>query len=92
MLATEVIKKPILTEKSTYDMNERNRYTFEVDRRATKTDIKEAVEELYNVKVDGVATQIRKGKVRRMRYGYSQEKGTKKATVRLAEGQSIELF
>jgi len=92
MLATDVIKKPILTEKSTFDMNERNRYTFEVDRRATKTDIKDAVESLYNVKVDGVATQVRKGKARRMRYGYVQEASTKKATVRLAEGQSIELF
>ena len=48
-----VIKKPVLTEKSTEAMNEFGRYTFEVDRRATKTDVKEAVEKLYGVEVVG---------------------------------------
>lgn len=92
MDATYVIKKPMLTEKSTTAMNEQSRYTFLVDRRATKDEIKGAVESLYGVKVVGVTTQRRKGKERRLRYGWVTEKVTKKATVRLAEGQTIELF
>ena len=92
MDATYVIKKPILTEKSTTAMNEDGRYTFLVDRRATKTEIKDAVESLYGVKVVGVTTQLRKGKERRLRYGWVTEKVTKKATVKLQEGQTIDLF
>ncbi len=92
MDATYVIKKPMLTEKTTTAMNEQSRYTFLVDRRATKDEIKGAVESLYGVKVVGVTTQRRKGKERRLRYGWVTEKVTKKATVRLAEGQTIELF
>ncbi|MEM1071664.1 MAG: 50S ribosomal protein L23 [Planctomycetota bacterium] len=91
MDAAYVIKKPILTEKSTAGM-EMGKYTFLVDRRATKTDVKQAIEQLYGVKVEGVATQLRKGKVRRYRYGYATESSTKKATVTLAEGATIELF
>ena len=92
MDATYVIKKPMLTEKTTTAMNEQSRYTFLVDRRASKDEIKGAVESLYGVKVVGVTTQRRKGKERRLRYGWVTEKVTKKATVRLAEGQTIELF
>ncbi|MCC7390043.1 MAG: 50S ribosomal protein L23 [Phycisphaerales bacterium] len=92
MDATYVIKKPILTEKSTTAMNEEGRYSFLVDRRASKTEIKSAVESIYGVKVVGVTTQVRKGRERRLRYGWVTEKVTKKATVRLAEGQTIELF
>lgn len=92
MDATYVIKKPMLTEKTTTAMNEQSRYTFLVDRRATKDEIRGAVESLYGVKVVGVTTQRRKGKERRLRYGWVTEKVTKKATVRLAEGQTIDLF
>lgn len=92
MDATYVIKKPMLTEKSTFAMNEEGRYTFLVDRRASKDEIKRAVEELYGVKVVGVTTQVRKGKERRLKYGWVTEKVTKKAMVRLAEGQTIDLF
>ena len=92
MLPTNVIKRPILTEKSTFSMNERGQYAFVVDVHARKDDIKRAVEELYKVKVVGVNTQVRKGKQRRLRYGLVTESTTKKATVRLAEGQTIELF
>lgn len=92
MHASYVIKKPLLTEKSTTAMNEEGRYTFLVDRRASKDQIRRAVEELYGVKVTGVTTQLRKGRERRMRYGWVTEKVTKKATVRLADGEVIELF
>lgn len=87
-----IIRKPVLTEKSTEAMNEQGRYTFEVDRRATKTDIKQAIEKLYEVHVEGVQTRTHKGKVRRLRYGYVREKVKKVATVRLREGETIELF
>ena len=92
MQAHYVIKKPLVTEKSTFAMGERSQYAFEVDPRATKDDIKRAVEQLYKVKVVGVNTQNRKGKQRRLRYGLVVEPTTKKATVRLAEGQTIEMF
>lgn len=92
MDATYVIKKPMLTEKSTFAMNEQGRYTFLVDRTASKDAVKKAIETLYGVKVVGVTTQVRKGKERRLKYGWVSEKLTKKAVVRLAEGQTIELF
>lgn len=92
MHATYVIKKPLLTEKSTVGMSEMNTYTFLVDRTATKDEIKDAVEAIYKVKVAGVRTQIRKGKLRRLKHGYSTEGLTKKATVRVAEGQAIEMI
>jgi len=92
MEALYVIRKPLLSEKSTYGMNEQNRYAFMVDRRASKTDIKTAIEALYSVKVASVNTQVRKGKTRRLKYGPVTEPETKKATVRLQEGQKIELF
>lgn len=92
MHASYIIRKPLLTEKSTVGMSDLNTYTFEVARTATKDEIKAAVETLYGVKVAGVRTQVRKGKLRRLKFGYSQEQGTKKASVRVAEGQKIELI
>lgn len=87
-----IIRKPVLTEKSTEAMNELGRYTFEVDRRATKSDIKGAIESLYGVHVEGVQTRTLKGKVRRLKYGYVRESLKKTATVRLRDGEVIELF
>jgi len=87
-----VIKKPLVTERSTAVMADNNQYTFLVDRRASKLDVKHAVQSLYGVRVEGVTTQVRKGKRRRLRYGYVQEATTKKAVVRLPEGQAIDLF
>lgn len=92
MKSIDVIKRPLITEKGTWGMNEQNRYAFVVNPRATKTDIKRAVEELYNVKVERVNTQTRKGEHRRFKYGIRREATTKLATVRLAEGNTIELF
>lgn len=87
-----VIKKPLLTEKSTNAMNEENTYTFLVDRRASKDEIREAVERLYGVKVQGVRTVNRKGRSRRLRYGWVSMGEHKKAMVRLREGDEIELY
>lgn len=92
MLATTVIRKPLISEKSTFDSNERNRFAFEVDRRATKEDIKKAVESIYNVRVVKVATQNRKGKMRRYKYGYVQIAPWKRAIVRVHPEDRIELF
>lgn len=87
-----ILRKPLLTEKSTLAMEEANVYAFEVDRSATKTDIKNAVEELFGVKVLKVTTQTRKGGSRRFRYGTVEAGKWKRATVRVVEGQAIELF
>ena len=92
MEADYVIKRPILTEKRTFGMDEKAQYSFLVDAHARKDQIKRAVEQLYKVKVVGVSTQVRKGKQRRLRVGVVEEPTTKKAIVRLAEGQVIELF
>jgi len=87
----EVIKRPIITEK-TSDLMGENKYTFAVDRRANKLEIKEAVEKLFDVKVLNVNTM--NVKPRRHRVGRYEgfKSGYKKAIVTLAEGNSIELF
>ena len=91
MESTIVIRKPLVTEKNTTAI-EQNRYAFEVDRRASKIDIKRAVEELYKVRVTGVNTANRDGKVRRTRYGYTQTSNVRKAIVRVHPDDRIELF
>jgi large subunit ribosomal protein L23 len=73
-------------------MNELNRYAFEVDPRASKEQIKSAVEDLYQVKVVKINTQVRKERARRMKYGVVEGKRWKMAVVRLQEGQTIDLF
>jgi large subunit ribosomal protein L23 len=90
--AIHIIKKPLVTEKHTFDMNEHNRYAFKVPVTATKTDIKKAIEHLYDVRVIGVATQIRKGGSRRTRRGIVTAKPWKKALVRVHPEDRIELF
>lgn len=89
--STYIIKKAIVTEKSTA-LNEQGVYTFLVDRRASKDQIKKAVEDQYSVKVQAVRTTTRKGEVRRIKSGWVREPEVKKAMVKLGEGQTIELF
>ena len=90
--ATDIIKKPLITEKTTWESGERNRYSFEVDKRAKKPQIKAAIEKLYGVRVESVATQVRKGKYFRTRFGPAKSSDWKKATVQLHEEDRIELF
>lgn len=90
--ATYVIKRPLITEKSTWESEARNRYSFEVAADARKADIKRAVESLYNVKVAKVSTQVRKGKYKRTRWGAAYTGNWKRATVQLAGDDRIELF
>ena len=89
--AEYIIKRPLLSEKSTAG-NEQNRYAFLVDPRATKVEIKSAVEKLYKVRVEGVNTVMRRGKFRRLKYGLTQESTTKKAIVKLHKDDKIELI
>ncbi|RMG61115.1 MAG: 50S ribosomal protein L23 [Deltaproteobacteria bacterium] len=87
-----VIKRPVITEKSTVLKETGNYVVFEVDKRATKTQIKKAVEELFNVKVLSVKTMIVPGKVKRLGRSVGRVPSWKKAIVKLREGDRIEFF
>ena len=91
MHPTTVIRKPLLTEKATMDAEMNNRYAFEVDRRANKAQIKNAVEMLYNVRVENVATQNRRGETRRLKYGWVSSGLIKRALVKIHPEDRIEL-
>ena len=90
--STYIIKKPLVTEKCTWENDSRNRFSFMVDMRATKPQIRKAVEEIYKVRVEKVATQIRKGMTYRTRHGVTNSGDWKKATVQLHEDDKIDLF
>lgn len=92
MHPTQIILKPLITEKSTWESGARNRYHFEVHAGANKEMIRRAVQELYKVRVTGVATQNRKGKYRRTRFGPAKTKDWKKAVVELHPDDRIDLF
>tara|TARA_B100000287_G_C20585270_1_gene761993 strand:+ start:626 stop:928 length:303 start_codon:yes stop_codon:yes gene_type:complete len=87
----DVIRKPIITEKATNSL-ELNQYTFEVDHRAAKPDIKSAVESLFDVKVISVNTMNPPRRTRRVGKFTGKRSQVKKAIVRLAEGEKIQLF
>jgi large subunit ribosomal protein L23 len=87
----DVIIRPVVSEKS-YSGLEQNRYTFLVRPDANKTEIKEAVQQIWNVRVTGVSTMNRKGKTKRFRFTRGKRPDQKRATVTLAEGDSIEIF
>jgi len=86
----QVLLGPVVTEKTTM-VAESNTLTFKVKPEATKPQIKEAIEALYKVKVDTVNTSNVKGKSKRFRGHIGQRSDWKKAYVRLAEGQSVDL-
>ncbi len=87
----DVIIRPVVSEKS-YEGIERNTYTFLVDKRANKTEIKEAVQSIWEVRVTSVNTLNRKGKSKRRRYTVGKKADQKRAIVTLAEGDAIEIF
>ena len=87
----DILLAPVVSEKS-YSLIDENKYTFVVDPRANKTEIKIAVEAVFNVTVIAVNTLNRKGKVRRTRYGLGKRPDTKRAIVTVAEGQRIDIF
>ena len=87
----EVLRRPIVTEKTTI-LSESRKYAFEVHKKATKPQIRRAVEDLYGVRVLSVATQNRKGQLRRNKLGQWRAKKMKQAIVKIHAEDKIELF
>ncbi|MCU7824292.1 50S ribosomal protein L23 [Kitasatospora sp. DSM 101779] len=87
----DVLIKPVISEKS-YSLLDENKYTFVVSPDANKTQIKQAVEAVFSVKVEAVNTLNRQGKRKRSRTGFGKRKDTKRAIVTLAEGNRIDIF
>jgi large subunit ribosomal protein L23 len=87
----DVLIAPVVSEKS-YGLLDQNKYTFLVRRDSNKSEIKIAVEQVFNVKVTSVNTINRMGKRRRTRLGWGSRPSTKRAIVSVAEGQRIDIF
>ena len=87
----EVIIRPVITEHS-YDMMEKNTYTFEVAKEANKVEIRQAVEQIFKVKVQAVNTMRYEGKMKRLGRTQGRRSDWKKAIVTLKPGETIELF
>ena len=87
----DVLIAPVVSEKS-YGLLDQNKYTFIVAPDANKTEIKIAVEKVFNVKVVSVNTLTREGKSLRTRFGIGKRKDTKRAIVKVATGQRIDIF
>ncbi|EWS82006.1 50S ribosomal protein L23 [Brachybacterium phenoliresistens] len=86
----DILLAPVVSEKS-YGLMDEGKYTFLVDPRANKTEIKIAVEKIFDVKVASVNTINRQGKTRRTRFGMGKRKDTKRAIVTLTDG-TIDIF
>ncbi|MDX1447379.1 50S ribosomal protein L23 [Lishizhenia sp.] len=94
---SQIIKKPIITEKATLDSEENNRFAFVVDRRANKIEIKKAVENMYGVTIEKVRTMTYGGGKSSVKYtnkGIVEQRNSvwKKAIVTVADGETIDLF
>ena len=87
-----VLRRPLLTEKSTIAREIGNEYAFEIDPRANKIDVKRAIEKLFDVKVKSVRTLNRPGKMKRMGVHQGRRAAWKKALVTLEEGSTLDLF
>ncbi|MDO5081394.1 50S ribosomal protein L23 [Buchananella hordeovulneris] len=86
----DIILGPVVSEKS-YSLMDEGKYTFLVDPRSNKTEIKIAIEKIFDVKVESVNTANRQGKTKRTRFGVGRRKATKRAIVTLREG-TIDIF
>lgn len=87
----QVIKRPLITEKNS-QMAEAGMYVFEVETKASKTDIKKAIEKLFRVKVSSVNTALCRGRSKRTKMGVGAVPYWKKAIVKLKSGEKIALF
>ena len=87
----DILLAPVVSEKS-YSLLDENKYTFIVDPRANKTEIKIAVEQVFGVKVISAHTRPRQGKTRRTRYGMGRRPNTKRAIISVAAGDRIDIF
>lgn len=88
----DIIKRPLVTEKTTKGQEKYQTYTFEVDIKANKSQIKQAIETIFPVKVKKIRTIIMKGKPRRFRFRISHQSDWKKAMVTLKEGYRIDVI
>ena len=88
----EIIKRPLDTEKLDRMRDRENKFAFEIDMKANKTEVKQAIEQLFKVKVLDVKTSIVRGKFRRIGRSEGQRPNWKKAIVTLKEGDAIQLF
>ena len=88
----DVIKRPLVTEKAENARQTKNVYMFEVDKRANKTLVKQAVKAIYNVVPEKINVLYKPGKVKRGRFGFGFKSGIKKAYVTLKKDDKIELF
>jgi large subunit ribosomal protein L23 len=88
----QVLKAPLITEKLDAMREEQSTYAFEIDRRATKTDVREAIEKLFKVRVVEVRTAIMRGKKKRLGVRMGQQSNWKRALVKLQPGQKLDIF
>jgi large subunit ribosomal protein L23 len=88
----QVLLRPLVTEKGMHRSTRNNAYAFEINKLATKVDVRRAVEELFEVKVTGVRIQNRRGKPRRSKFRQGQTRDWKKAIVTLDAEHRIDFF
>jgi large subunit ribosomal protein L23 len=92
MMQYDIIRRPLITEKTTIQKETSNQVSFEVDRRANRVEIKKAVEKIFSVRVAGVRTMQIKGKTKRRGRIVGKRKDWKKALVTLGPGERIDFF
>ncbi len=92
MIQYDIIKRPLVTEKTTIQKEENNQLSFEVDRRANRVEIKRAVEKIFKVRVANIRTMHVKGKTKRRGRILGKRRDWKKAIVTLMPGERIEFF
>jgi len=92
MIQYDIIKRPLITEKTSIQKEAANQVSFEVDRRANRVEIKRAIEKIFNVRVSSVKTMQVKGKIKQRGRVVGKRKDWKKAIVTLLPGQRIDFF
>jgi large subunit ribosomal protein L23 len=92
MISHEIIKRPLITEKTSIQKELHNQLTFEVDRRANRVEIAQAIESLFNVRVAAVKTMQVTGKTKRRGRITGKRRDWKKAIVKLMPGERIDFF
>lgn len=92
MIQYDIIIRPVVTEKTSIQKEDFNQVSFEVDRRANRVEIRRAIEQIFNVRVDDVKTMQVKGKVKRRGQIVGKRKDWKKAIVKLMPGERIDFF
>ena len=91
----EILRRPLITEKSNYQSGKLNQYAFEVDKKATRTQVKDAIETIFDVKVEKVNiinAPAKRGRKARSRGLVIRKAGYKKALVTLKDGQTLQIF